>query len=116
MSTFMHIPDERWSHAWSQVLRVLKPGSPIAIGVRGSGTDHDLNSIDDNDEIEPKRMFFRRSDANLRRLLGTDWDYRRLSGRAGRTARAPVPVRHRPLADSSSGSTMGESSLTAPDD
>jgi len=69
MSTLMHVPDERWDAMAQELMRVTTAGSPIAIGVWGSGGDIDANGVKHHDRYLPKRTFYRRSDENLQRRL-----------------------------------------------
>ncbi len=69
VSVLIHVPDERWTQTYAEVNRVLVPGSLMAVGVWGSGSDDDLNGIKESDVIEPKRVFYRRSDEHMRQLL-----------------------------------------------
>ncbi len=67
MSTLLHVPNDRIDAALDEIVRVLAPGAPLAIGL-WSGPDEE--AIDEEDEIEPKRFFSRRSDRRLREILG----------------------------------------------
>ncbi len=87
MSTLLHVPNDRIDAALDEIMRVLVPGAPLAIGL-WSGPDEE--AINEDDEIEPKRFFSRRSDRRLREILerhgaverfetwdipGNDWPY-----------------------------------------
>lgn len=67
MSTLLHVPDSDIDDVLAEIVRVLRPGSPLAVGVWG-GTDEEGPRLDD--EISPPRFFSFRSDARLRELLG----------------------------------------------
>lgn len=67
MSTLLHVPDSDLDAAVSEIVRVLRPGAPLAIGVWG-GTDSEGPRLDDT--IKPPRFFSFRSDERLRELLG----------------------------------------------
>ncbi|MEO6125106.1 MAG: class I SAM-dependent methyltransferase [Ilumatobacteraceae bacterium] len=69
ISTLIHVADESWLEMCRELQRVLVDGSPVVVGVWGSGSDRDDNGVQHTDTIEPKRVFHRRSDANLRRLM-----------------------------------------------
>lgn len=87
MSTLLHIPNDRIDAALDEMTRVLVPGAPLAIGL-WSGPD--AEAINEDDTIEPKRFFSRRSHPVLREILerhgaierfetwdipGNDWPY-----------------------------------------
>ena len=87
MSTLLHIPNDRIDAALDEIARVLVPGAPLAIGLWG-GPDEE--AINEDDTIEPKRFFSRRSQPVLREILerhgaiesfetwdipGNDWPY-----------------------------------------
>lgn len=67
MSTLLHVPDDRIDACLDEIARVLAPGAPLAIGL-WSGPDEE--GINEDDTIEPKRFFSRRSDQRLREILG----------------------------------------------
>ena len=54
MSTFVHVPPERVGHALRELLRVVKPGGPIAIGTWGG---RDFVGCSEFAEIRPFRYF-----------------------------------------------------------
>jgi SAM-dependent methyltransferase len=66
MSTLLHVPNDRIDAALDEIVRVLVPGAPLAIGL-WAGPDEE--AINEDDEIEPKRFFSRRSDGRLREIL-----------------------------------------------
>ena len=67
MSTLLHVPNDRIDAAFDEIVRVVVPGDPLAIGL-WSGPDEE--AINEDDEFEPKRFFSRRSDRRLREILG----------------------------------------------
>lgn len=69
MSTLLHVPNEHCDDALREIGRVLADGAPLAVGLWGSGTEHNVEALMEADTIEPKRFFSRRSDANLRAML-----------------------------------------------
>lgn len=66
MSTPLHVPDTRINDALSEVMRVLVPGAPIAIGVWG-GIDSEQHRLYRG--IETPRFFSSRSDQRWRAIL-----------------------------------------------
>lgn len=87
MSTLLHVPNDRIDAALDEIARVLEPGGPLAIGL-WAGPDEE--AVNEDDVIEPKRFFSRRSDRRLREILerhgaierfetweipGNDWPY-----------------------------------------
>lgn len=66
MSTLLHVPDIDIDRVLAELIRVLQPGAPLAIGVWG-GVDRE-GTMDD-DWTEPKRFFSMRSDDHLREIL-----------------------------------------------
>ena len=67
MSTLLHVPDTGFDAALGEICRVLRPGSPLAVGLWG-GPDAEVISTED--EIQPPRFFSVRSDPRLREMLG----------------------------------------------
>ena len=67
MSTLLHVPEVDIEHALAEITRVLQPGAPLAIGVRGG---HDREGRREEDDIVPPRFFSPRSDDRLREILG----------------------------------------------
>jgi SAM-dependent methyltransferase len=67
MSTLVHIPNERFDAALTQICRVIRPGGLLAIGLWGAPTD--IEEIAEWDTIVPKRFFSRRSDDRVRAML-----------------------------------------------
>jgi ubiquinone/menaquinone biosynthesis C-methylase UbiE len=68
MSTLLHVPNARLDEALIEITRVLRPGTPVAIGLWG-GPDSEHHQHRSRDGIEVTRFFSWRSDARLRSLL-----------------------------------------------
>jgi len=68
MSTLLHVSNARFGEALTEIVRVLEPGAPIAIGLWG-GTDIEHNQHRSRDGIEVTRFFSWRSNEHLRDLL-----------------------------------------------
>lgn len=66
MSTLLHVPNADFSAAMSEIVRVARPGTSIAIGLWG-GPDSEGPS--DHDTIRPPRFFSFRSDERLRSMI-----------------------------------------------
>ncbi len=66
MSTLLHIPNHDLDQVLGELLRVLKPSAPLAIGL-WSGDDEE--SLRPDDSHTPPRFFSRRSDQTLQRML-----------------------------------------------
>jgi SAM-dependent methyltransferase len=54
MSTFVHVPHDRFDDAMSELLRVVSPGGPLAIGTWGG---HDFEGVPEFGELRPHRFF-----------------------------------------------------------
>ena len=54
MSTFVHVPDERFDDAIVEMLRVVRPGSPLGIGTWGG---LDFEGIHEFGDLRPYRFF-----------------------------------------------------------
>lgn len=67
MSTLLHVPDADFDHVLAELLRVLEPGAPLAIGLWGG---FDFEGIQEDDWADPKRFFSTRSDPRLKEMLG----------------------------------------------
>lgn len=66
MSTLLHIPDDKIESALAEILRVLRPGAPLAIGLWGSDDRVEYRSRKGTDV----KGFFRwRSDDTVRAVL-----------------------------------------------
>ena len=66
MSTLLHVPDSHLDAALSEVVRVLEPGAPLAVGVWG-GLDRE--GPGDQDSFQPPRFFSLRSHERWRAAL-----------------------------------------------
>jgi hypothetical protein len=67
MSTLVHVPNSLFDIAMTEILRVLRAGAPLAIGVWAGVDSEDRSGFD---VIEPPRFFSLRSDDTLTRMLG----------------------------------------------
>jgi SAM-dependent methyltransferase len=54
MSTFVHVPYDRFDDAMGEMCRVVGPGRPVGIGTWGG---FDWEGLSDRDTIEPRRFF-----------------------------------------------------------
>ncbi|WP_427891052.1 class I SAM-dependent methyltransferase [Kribbella sp. GL6] len=68
MSTLLHVADEDLDQALREIVRVLRPGAPLAIGLWGdlNGSEH---VWEDGKGYGPGRFFSIRSDDGLRSVL-----------------------------------------------
>jgi len=66
MSTLLHVPDVDIDRVLSELIRVLQPGAPLAIGLWGGV---DMEGTMDDDWADPPRFFSMRSDAHLLEIL-----------------------------------------------
>jgi SAM-dependent methyltransferase len=66
MSTLLHVPDADFDSAMREIRRVLRAGSPLAVGLWG-GSDWEGSSV--KDTIRPPRFFSSRSDERIRNML-----------------------------------------------
>jgi len=68
MSTLLHVADEDLDHALGEIVRVMRPGTPIAIGVWGdiAASEH---VWEDGTGFGPGRFFSVRTDDELRAFL-----------------------------------------------
>jgi SAM-dependent methyltransferase len=66
MSTLLHVPDRHLDAALAEILRVLAPGAPLAVGVWG-GPDREGPS--EQDRFQPPRFFSLRSHERWRAAL-----------------------------------------------
>ena len=67
MSTLLHVPDSDLDRVLAEIIRVLQPGAPLAIGLWGGG---DWEGVFETDWTDPPRFFSWHSDDRLRELLG----------------------------------------------
>ena len=66
MSTLLHVPNVEFDTAMSEIVRAVRPGAPIAIGLWGGP---DSEGPNERDTIQPPRFFSIRSDERLRAML-----------------------------------------------
>ncbi len=66
INTLLHMPDSGFGAAMAELIRVVRPGGPLAIGLWG-GVDWETTHRDDT--LEPRRRYWYRSDKALRDLL-----------------------------------------------
>lgn len=66
MSTFVHIPHDRFDEAITELLRVVTPGAPLAIGTWGG---RDFEGIPEFGELRPYRFFSLASHDRWRTML-----------------------------------------------
>ena len=66
MSTFVHVPDERFDEAITEMLRVVPPGALLAIGTWGG---LDFEGVREFGDLRPYRFFSLRSHDRWRQLL-----------------------------------------------
>jgi SAM-dependent methyltransferase len=66
MSTLLHIPNVLFDAAMSEIVRVVRPGSPIAVGLWGGP---DSEGPNERDTIQPPRFFSIRSDERVQGML-----------------------------------------------
>lgn len=68
MSTLLHLPDDEADVALAELVRVVVPGGPVAIGLWGG---FDEAGVQDRDPHLPHRWFRFRTDAQVRATLAT---------------------------------------------
>jgi len=81
MSTLLHVADEDLDQALQEIVRVLRPGAPLAIGLWGDATGGE-HVWDDGMGYGPGRFFSIRSDEGMQEVLArhgeleqwTTWD------------------------------------------
>jgi len=66
MSTLLHVPNDDFDQVLAELIRVLEPGAPLAIGLWGGA---DTEGVMEDDWADPKRFFSMRSDPHLRKIL-----------------------------------------------
>jgi SAM-dependent methyltransferase len=66
MSTLLHVPDDRFNEAVAATTSLLRPGSPLAIGLWG-GRDREF--VNETDHFDPPRFFSHRSDDRAQTML-----------------------------------------------
>lgn len=68
MSTLLHVSNRDLTKALTELVRVLLPGAPLAVGLWGGTDDHEM-LWDDRMGYGPPRFFSMRSDDTLRAVL-----------------------------------------------
>ena len=71
MSTFVHVPHARFDEAITEMLRVVAPGSPLAIGTWGG---HDFEGIYPYGDLRPDRFFSLATHDRWREMLARHGD------------------------------------------
>ena len=71
MSTFVHVPHARFDEAISEMLRVVAPGSPLAIGTWGG---RDFEGIVEFGDLRPHRFFSLATHDRWREMLARHGD------------------------------------------
>lgn len=66
MSTFVHVPDERFDEAITEMIRVVRPGAPLGIGTWGG---QDFEGVPEFGELRPYRFFSLASHERWREML-----------------------------------------------
>lgn len=66
MSTLLHVADHAFDDAMSEIVRVVRPGGAVAIGLWG-GVDREW--VNETDNFDPPRFFSQRSHGRLRSML-----------------------------------------------
>ena len=74
MSTLLHVPNVDFDAAMSEIVRVVRPGAPIAVGLWGGP---DSEGPNERDTIRPPRFFSIRSDERVRAMLGGHGQFER---------------------------------------
>ena len=67
MSTLLHVPSTDIDGVLRELVRVTAPGAPIAVGL---WSGEDVEVLNPEDDVEPRRFFSRRSDATVRQVFG----------------------------------------------
>jgi len=67
MSTLVHVPSTDIDGVLRELVRVTAPGAPIAVGL---WSGEDVEVLNPEDDVEPRRFFSRRSDATVRKVFG----------------------------------------------
>jgi SAM-dependent methyltransferase len=66
MSTLLHVPDADFDAAMRELVRVLMPGAPLAIGLWGG---HDFEGSKPDDAFHPPRFFSFRTHDRVQKML-----------------------------------------------
>jgi SAM-dependent methyltransferase len=69
MSTLLHVADADLDSALAELVRVLRPGAPLAVGLWGAATAHE-GPWGDDAPFGPQRFFSIRTDEVVRAALG----------------------------------------------
>jgi len=67
MSTLLHVPSTDIDGVLRELVRVTAPGAPVAVGL---WSGEDVEVLNPEDDVEPRRFFSRRSDATVREVFG----------------------------------------------
>ena len=67
MSTLLHVPATDIHGVLRELVRVTAPSAPIAVGL---WSGEDVEVLNPEDDVEPRRFFSRRSDATVRQVFG----------------------------------------------
>ncbi len=95
MSTFVHVPHERFDEAITEMIRVLTPGAPLAIGTWGGV---DFEGIAPFGDLRPHRFFSLATHDRWREMLARHGDVETFADpRPEHRRRLGVPVRRRPI-------------------
>jgi hypothetical protein len=68
MSTLLHVAGRDLDSALRELVRVLRPGAPLAVGLWGSATPHE-GPWGDDAPFGPQRFFSIRTDEGVRAAL-----------------------------------------------
>lgn len=71
MSTFVHVPHDRFDAAIGEMCRVVRPGAPLGIGTWGG---LDFEGVPEFGELRPYRFFSLASHDRWREMLGRHGD------------------------------------------
>jgi SAM-dependent methyltransferase len=71
MSTFVHVPHDRFDDAITEMLRVVAPGAPLSIGTWGG---QDFEGVPEHGELRPFRFFSLASHDRWRAMLAAHAD------------------------------------------
>lgn len=71
MSTLLHVPATDIDGVLRELVRVAAPNAPIAVGL---WSGEDVEVLNPEDDVEPRRFFSRRSDATVRQIFGRHGD------------------------------------------
>ena len=74
MSTFVHVPNDRFDEAISEMVRVVEPGGVLGIGTWGG---REFEGVPEFGDFRPFRFFSLASHTRWRRMLGRHGDVER---------------------------------------